>query len=173
MLSADPNGRFRSMPIITACCLALLTAGCLRPLYGGPQGQQLRADLAAIKIDPIPDRIGYFLASELRFALNGTGGDVSPKYRLTIKINQKLQTPLIDTISGRATSGTVVVDANYSLIPSGQKEAIAQGTAFTIVTYDRTSQRFANLRAQRDAELRAARVLAEQIHVRLASALSN
>lgn len=150
---------------------ALSLAGCFRPMYGGATGQQLRQNLSAIHIEPIPARLGHYLASELRFALNGTGSEIEPKYRLHISINQKLQTPLIDTISGRATSGTVVIDARYRLIPVGAKEPVTQGVAFTNVSYDRSSQRFANLRAQRDAEIRAAKTLAEQIHVRLASAL--
>ncbi len=152
---------------------ALSVAGCLRPMYGGAGGQQLRATLTAIHIEPIPARLGHYLASELRFALNGSGSEVEPKYRLHIAVNQKLQTPLIDTISGQATRGTVVIDARYRLVPVGAKDPVTQGVAFTTVSYDRSSQRFANLRAQRDAEIRASKTLAEQIHVRLASYLAS
>lgn len=160
---------------LLVCFIALLgagLAGCLRPMYGGVAGQQLRSNLAAIEVAPIPRRIGYYLASELRFALNGRGSQVTPRYKLIISLNQKLQTPLIDTISGRATSATIVIDANYQVIPLGEKEPVAQGVAFTMVSYDRTSQRFANIRAERDAEIRAAKTLADQIHVRIASAMA-
>jgi LPS-assembly lipoprotein len=44
--------------------------------------------------------------------------------------------------------------------------------AFTFASYDRTSQRFANIRAARDAEIRDAKVLADQIKTRLAVALA-
>ena len=172
MWSVNLRQRSRFLPFIMATCLSLVIAGCLRPMYGGAGGQQLRQDLAAIKVEPIPDRIGYYLGSELRFALNGGGSEYEPKYRLLISMTQKLQTPLIDTVSGRATSGTVIVDANYQLIAVSDSKPIARGVAFATVTYDRTSQRFANLRAQRDAEIRAARALAEQIRVRLIGALS-
>ena len=141
-------------------------------MYAGLAGDGLRSELAAIKVEPISERIGHYLSNELMFALNGSGSEVSPKYRLAIVVTEKIQTPLVDTISGRATAATVTVDANYKLIPVGRTEPIIEGTAFVAASYDRTSQRFANLRAARDAEIRTAKALADQIHTRLASALS-
>lgn len=141
-------------------------------MYGGPAGASLRADLASIKVEPIPDRIGHYLANELVFAFNGSGAEVQPRYRLLVSVTEKVQTPLVDTISGRATAATVVVDANYRLLPIGGTEPITQGTAFVAASYDRTSQRFANLRAARDAEIRTAKALSDQIQTRIASALS-
>lgn len=158
--------------ILPALLLSLGLGGCLQPMYGGLAGNNLRSDLAAIKVEPIPDRIGHYLANELVFALNGSGSEVTPKYRLVISVTEKVQTPLVDTISGRATAANVIVDANYKLIPSGATEPITEGTAFVAASYDRTSQRFANLRAARDAEIRAAKALSDQIHTRLASYLS-
>jgi len=155
-----------------ACLAAAPLAGCLQPMYGGVGGGQLRADLAAIRVEPIPHRIGHYLANDLGFLLNGSGESVPPRYRLVITVNEKVQSPLIDTITGRATSGTLVVDAEYKLFPSGQDTAVTSGTAFASVSYDRSSQRFANLRAARDAEIRSAKVLAEQIQTRLATALA-
>ena len=152
--------------------LSLGVSGCFKPMYGGMEGATLRSDLSAIAIDPIPDRVGHYLANELRFALNGTGSQVTPKYKLSIQIRERVQTPLVDTISGRATAGSVIVDADYKLtaVPGGQ--TITQGVAFTVASYDRSSQRFANIRAAREAEIRDAKTLAEQIRTRLAMALS-
>ena len=39
-------------------------------------------------------------------------------------------------------------------------------------SYDRTSQRFANIRAARDAEIRDAKALADQIRTRIMAALA-
>jgi len=173
MSSADerrPAGRWLQFAIVTVCALAL--TGCLRPLYGGAGGQPLQQELAAIAVDPIPNRIGYYLARDLRFALNGSGSEVVPRYRLKVVVKQNVQTPLIDTISGRASSATIVIDASYRLYPSGRTEPLTEGVAFTAIAYDRTSQSFANIRAQRDAEIRAAKTLASQIQIRIASALA-
>jgi len=157
---------------VPAIVLALSLGGCIQPMYGGLTGTNLRSDLAAIKVEPIPERIGYYLANDLEFAFNGSGSEVSPKYRLVITVTEKVQTPLVDTISGRATAATVVVDANYKLMASGSDQPITEGTAFVASSYDRTSQRFANLRAARDAEIRAAKALSEQIYTRVASFMS-
>jgi LPS-assembly lipoprotein len=141
-------------------------------MYGGPAGQALVQDLRAIKVEPIPERIGHYLANELTFALNGTGATIQPRYRLVINVRQRVQAPLVDTVSGRATSGMLIVDAEYRLIPVDGGPAVASGVAFVTASYDRTSQRFANLRAARDAEIRSARSLADQIRTRLSIDLS-
>ena len=110
---------------------ALALGGCYQPLYGGAAGGQLRDDLSAIAVDPVPDRLGHYLANELVFALNGTGYTVAPRYRLSIIPRERVQSPVIDTISGRATAGTLVVDAEYKLTPVGGGEPITQGIAFS------------------------------------------
>ena len=169
--SADNGLRFakRCMAVVIA---SSSLAGCYEPLYGGSAGQQLQGDLAAIAIEPIPDRLGHYLGNELSFTLNGTGAAVPPRYRLTVAPRERVQSPVIDTISGRATAGTLVVDAEYKLTPFAGGEPVTQGVAFSAASYDRTNQRFANIRAARDAEIRDAKALAEQIKTRLASALS-
>jgi LPS-assembly lipoprotein len=166
MLSFKPRIAFASL------AASLLLSGCLQPMYGGIEGGALRSELSAIAIEPIPDRIGHYLANELIFSLNGTGSQVTPKYRLYIAIRETVQTPLIDTISGRATAGSVVVDADYRLVPAAGGAPVTEGVAFTVASYDRSSQRFANIRAARDAEIRDAKTLADQIKTRLAIALA-
>ena len=157
--------------LILSLGLALSLGGCFQPLYGGSGGTELQADLAAIAIDPIPDRLGHYLGDELIYALNGTGSKVTPRYRLAVTLRERVQTPLVDTLTGRATAATVVVDVNYRLVPSSGGAPVTQGTAFAAASYDRTSQRFANIRAARDAEIRDAKTLADEIRTRLAIAL--
>ncbi|MBM3607224.1 MAG: hypothetical protein FJX29_02035 [Alphaproteobacteria bacterium] len=165
-------GRRRFLALAGVSLAAAALGGCLQPMYSGVAGGQLRENLAAIRIEPIPHRAGHYIANELGFLLNGSGEQVAPRYRLVVTVRERVQSPLIDTITGRATSGTLMVDADYRLFPSGSEDAVVSGTAFTTASYDRTSQRFANLRAARDAEIRAAKALAEQIHTRLAASLA-
>ncbi len=153
------------------CALLLPVMGCFKPLYGGVEGAALQNDLAAIAIDPIPERSGHYLSNELRFLLNGTGSEVKPKYRLQIVLRERVQASLVDSTSQRASAGSIVIDADYKLLPIGGGAPVASGVAFTFASYDRSSQRFANIRAARDAEIRDARTLAEQIKNRLAIAL--
>lgn len=154
------------------CALILPVMGCFKPMYGGVEGAALQNELQAIAIDPIPERAGHYLANELRFLLNGTGSEVKPKYRLQITLRERVQASLVDSTSQRASAGSIIIDADYKLVPMQGGSPVAKGVAFTFASYDRSSQRFANIRAARDAEIRDARVLAEQIKMRLAAELA-
>jgi len=172
---SSPNSERPSRRIMTVVGLfaaAFAVSGC-RPLYvGSVSGGSLESELQAIAIDPAPNRFGHFLVNELSFLLNGAGTKVTPKYRLTILVRERAQSPLIDTVVGRASSATVVVDAYYQLTRPGQDAPVIKGSAFVAQSYDRTSQRLSNVRAARDAETRDAKELARQIKDRLALALA-
>lgn len=154
-----------------AVWVTISLSGCFQPLYGS-FGGHLNEELQAIAVDPIPDRIGHYLGNELIFAFNGTGSETVPKYRLIVTVSQAVSAPVVDSFSARASAATVSVQANYRLVPSGGGAAITVGVATSLSSYDRTAQRFANLRAARDAEIRNAKTLADQIRIRIAAALS-
>ncbi|WP_255564880.1 LPS assembly lipoprotein LptE [Methylovirgula sp. HY1] len=156
---------------------ALFLAGCLHPLYGSvgasAKGAKVVEELKAIEIAPIPARLGHYLGDDLIFALNGTGSHVLPKYKLTLTASEGVQTPLIDTVTGLATSATVMVTVNYTLMPiAGVQKPIAHGIAFYSASYDRTSERYSNVQAGLNAEQRDARILADQIRTQIAAALA-
>ena len=155
-----------------AAPLSIMLSGCIQPLYGtlGPGG--LERELQAIKVEPIPDRFGHYLEKELIFAFNGTGADVAPKYRLVVEIKQKVQAPTVDTVTSRATSATVIGDAEYQLLPIGSGKPVMSGVAFAVASYDRFSQRLSNVRAARDSEERDAKSIAEQIRTQIAARLA-
>jgi LPS-assembly lipoprotein len=154
--------------------LAFALSGCIQPLYGpGVGGVSVAAEMQAIKIEPIPDRLGHYVENELIFGLNGTGSSPTPKYRLIVTLHERLATPVINTVTGQAEAGDVNVDADYKLLPiAGGGEPIAAGNVTQFVAYDRTSQRLSNVRAARDAEIRNAKTLADQIRTRIAAVLA-
>jgi LPS-assembly lipoprotein len=105
--------------------------------------------------------------------LNGTGQTVSPpKYRLVVSVSLGTQTPTVNSEVNVATSATMTGDASYSLIKVDGGKEVLKGTANEAAAYDRTTQRYADLRAARDAEIRLARALSSQISLRLASVLA-
>ena len=161
--------------LLLAPSFALPLAGCLQPMYGqfAEGGPGLQSELQTIAIEPIPDRIGHYLGDDLVLELNGTGSHPLPKYRLFVTLNEGVQTPLIDTVSGRASAATVVINANYRLESFETGLTVTNGTAFVFKSYDRTSQRFADVRAARDAEIQDAKQLADLLRLRLAAALSD
>ena len=156
---------------VPALCLAL--SGCIQPLYGSlAAGGDVAGELQTIKVDDISGRTGHYLGNELIFALNGTGAQVPAKYHLTVTLFETVQTPLLDTVTGYPTAANVIVNAEYKLLPLGSETVVTEGKVTALEGYDRTSQRFANLRAARDAEIRAAKTLADQIRIRVAAALA-
>jgi LPS-assembly lipoprotein len=161
--------------------LVLLVAGavsaCFRPLYGPTaSGERLQTALAQIEVDKVhaaPNKahIAHQLRSELVFDLDGSGEPPPKRYKLTILTRDYLSSPIVDTVTGRALSSTLNVDAEYTLTNWDGTQTIARGTASASASYERSAQRFAGVRAARDAEIRAAKLLSEQIKTRLAAAL--
>jgi LPS-assembly lipoprotein len=153
--------------------MGLDLSGCIQPLYGSlAAGGDVASELQAIKVDDIPGRTGHYLGNQLIFDLNGTGAQVPAKYHLAVTVFETVQTPLLDTVTGYPTAANVIVNAEYRLLPVGGSEPVTAGKVTALEGYDRTSQRFANLRAARDAEIRAAKTLADQIRIRVAAALA-
>ncbi|MEJ0094907.1 MAG: LPS assembly lipoprotein LptE [Methylocella sp.] len=173
MSSHNPTrrqGLLGGSAVVLAALLGLPLSGCFQPVYAPlAGGGNVSDELQAIAIDPIHDRIGHYLENELIFALNGTGSKVVPKYRLIVNLRENVQTPLLDTVTGYPSSATVVVTADYALTPSQGGNAIFRESATVVASYDRTSQRFTNIRASRDAEIRDSRLLAEQIRTNIAA----
>jgi LPS-assembly lipoprotein len=116
--------------------------------------------------------VGHYLRSELIYALNGSGSDTPKKYNLRLSLRERLSTPIVDSVTGLAQSATITGDLKFTLTSLDEKKIITTGTATAQATYDRFNQRFATVRAAREAEIRLAKTLAEQVKTRLAATLS-
>ena len=154
-----------------ALVATLALSGCFTPLYGGLNGG-LGGELQTIAVDPIPERLGHYLGDALITDLNGTGSTPAPKYHLAVVPHERVQSALVDIVSRRAQAATVVIDTDYVLTRLGSDVPVAKGTVTSAATYNRSEQRFANIRAARDAEIRDAKTIADQITIRLSAALA-
>ncbi len=160
---------WRVFAALFVLALAAPLAGCIQPLYGpNLDGTSNAAELRAVEVDEIPERIGHYVRNELIYGFNGTGAQVTPRYRLKVKLSERVQTPIYNTTTSFSTSATVVVDANYSLMTLPDNVEIAKGVAQAIASYDRFTARFTNVRAARDAEIRDAKVIADSIRTHIA-----
>ena len=129
-------------------------------------------EVRAIEVAPIKDRIGHYLADNLTTDFNGTGQKPTPKYRLTVTVSTDTSTPTVNSETNVATSATVKGSAKFTLnLVDGGKEVLS-GEAVAFAAYDRSQQRYADLRAERDAEICSARALSSDIWVRVAAALA-
>ena len=162
----------RVLAAIAGLSLAGGLTGCFQPLYSESAHPGLVEDLRAIEVAPIPNRIGHYLANDLVTDLNGTGQSPPPKYRLMVTVTLGTGTPTVNSELNVATSATVTGEANYTLIKVDGGAQVLTSNASAAAAYDRTQDRYNDLRAQRDAEIRIARALSSEISLRLASALA-
>ncbi len=119
----------------------------------------------------IKDRIGHYLGDDLISRLNGTGETPTAKYRLEVTINVTSQTPTIESQINAADAATEIGKAHFKLIKIDNGAVVYESDAISAAVYDRSLDGFANMRAGRDAEIRIARALADEIEMRVASAL--
>lgn len=168
--------RMRQAAAGMALVLALGLGGCIRPLYGdatqSTQGASVRTALAAIDVPMVPDRLGHTLRNELVFLLDSRSDGPSKRYRLLIATNESVSTTVVNSQFQRADAASVQATANYRLVNALDSSIVASGTVSGFATYERTPQRFSNLRAARDAQERVAKYLAQQIQLQLAAKLT-
>lgn len=159
------------------CVAALLVAavtgltGCnVQPLYGTTgSGSRLGAVMQGVEITPIPGRVGQKVRNELIFDTTG-GGPAGPKtYKLEIAVKENVINELVK-ISGNATGQVYELNATFRLSRGGQ--VVLQGKATSRAAYERFQTIFSNVRAQYDAQDRAAKTVAETIRVRIAAYLA-
>ncbi len=155
--------------------LLLGPTACFRPLYGPTaSGAPLQDVLGAIDIQMPegPDsqqRLGHFLRSELVFDLDGSGQPKPKLYKLALSTSESVQGTTIEIVSGRANTAILNGSAAYKLTNLDGTKTLLTGTSRSSATYYRDEQRFASVRAARDAEIRVARAIAEDIKQRLAA----
>jgi LPS-assembly lipoprotein len=167
--------------LTAALALAAGVGGCFQPMYaeksldGGPG---LRGALSAVDVAEIAARKGTDearLAVEVRnallFDLTGGGEGSRPAYRLNITMSSTLADIIVDTTTTRPAIENYGINASYNLVEIASGKQVINGQTFSRVSYDipGQQQRFARLRGLRDAETRAAKVIADNIRVRLAS----
>ena len=162
----------RGLGAAAALALALGLAGCFQPLYSDAAHPGLVDDVRAIEVAPIKDRIGHYLADDLTTDLNGTGQTPPPKYRLTVKVDTGTATPTVNSLINVATSATMTGTAEFTLNKVDGGAEVLKGKAVAAAAYDRSQQRYNDLRAARDAEIRLARALSSEISVRVAASLA-
>ncbi|GAB4361330.1 MAG: LPS assembly lipoprotein LptE [Oricola sp.] len=164
--------------VALAMVTGLALAGCtVQPLYA-PQratGAAISPALAAIYIKPVNDRVGQELRNHLIFLLNnGSGQPQNPAYELALNVRSASKDAAVVQITssdGEPTARTVTVTAGYRLIRASDGTVVSARRATASASYDVSLQEFANTRAARDAENRAAREVAEQLRALIATDL--
>lgn len=165
---------FAQPQAIVVLALTLMLGGCFRPLYGPTaSGERLQDVLASIEVGSISsppgqERIGHYIRSELIFDLDGSGTPSPKRYRLALDTAETIQPISVDSATGRADAAILNGTVKFALT-SLDGRTLVVGTARANATYNRDQQRFASVRAARDADIRVAKLLADDIKNRLAA----
>jgi LPS-assembly lipoprotein len=163
--------------VVGALALSVAVSGCqVHPLYadiGGPMIAGPREELAAIEVGSPKTRVEQVFRNELLFRLTGGGGGgdglPAPRYSLRYLFSQSCSPLAIERVEDLPGAVLVTLNATFILTDSSDGRTLLTGSTFAAASYDFSSQRFANVRAQRDAEDRAATTIAENINARLAA----
>ncbi|MGI9386949.1 MAG: hypothetical protein ACR2OX_05920 [Methyloligellaceae bacterium] len=169
---ARRESRRRALALIGSALLAAPLVSACQPLYGSTAGgARLKDVMAGIEITPIPGRVGQRLRNELIFTTTGGGRTGKSLYRLDIAVRESVTKTLVST-TGDAQGEIFQLEADYKLISLADNKTVFQGKGVGRAAFDRFNPIFANVRAQIDAENRAARTVAEAIRIGLAGHLS-
>jgi LPS-assembly lipoprotein len=157
---------FRRSFLLALCAVAL--AGCgFQPLLGraGDSSDAIE-QLAAIRIEPIPDRSGQVLRNALLDRLTPQGQTQASRYVLRIRLQEPRQTILLrrDDIISRSSYSA---QASYELRDAQGQRLFSGGSSFT-TDYEIATSEFATRTSLENARDRVMELVANDIRNQLA-----
>lgn len=153
------------MRILALIGLLFLGACGFKPLYeAGGSSKQMQAELAAIDVAPIADRVGQIMRNRLLDRLNASAAQ---KYRLLVVLTQSTEGYGVrpDTAT---TQEQLTLVAAVKLIALDDETILFEEQMRARTSYDLVLSDFATLTQREDSARRLVLELAERIHRRLA-----
>lgn len=177
MLSFKPEGFGRIASALAVASLIALSGCQVRPLYAtGPSASGAAPFNQSISVNEVNSRYAQEVRNHLIFLLSGGAGEpASALYKLDLGVTKRVTTVAVVTPAtgeSRGTAGAVVMVSNYKISDAATGDQVAAGSRQVAASFDAPRQQFARLRAERDAENRAARELAEALKLAVAADLS-
>jgi LPS-assembly lipoprotein len=156
-----------AVPLALGLCAPVAGCGGWAPLYADPQTGPAAAELAAIKVAPIAERIGQHLELGLRASFNPSG-EPPPPQRYILRVTLELgEQSLGITTQGLGTLGRIDVTARFVLANLKTGAPLFTGTAHVTDSFDLLANGYSNVVAQNDAETRAVEQLRDDLLTRL------
>ena len=145
-----------------------LAACGFRPLYGEHAGDMAAADLAAVQIAHVGNRLGQILRNDLIERMSLLGEPLNPRYRLSASLSESSSAIAIqqDTTITRYDQR---INVSFVLVDLATGGVIYRGRSQAIGGYDAVRSDFATLTAQQDVARRTVREVAEDIRAQLAA----
>lgn len=169
----------QGLHLMAVMAVAATAAACFQPMYGDRTmagTSALRDKLSNVEVAPInasskEARLGIEVRNALLFSFNGSGATGAPTHRLAVRLTTSKAGVVVDVNTSRPDIENYGIDATYELRDMTTDKVVMTGTTFARVSYNipGQEQRFARARGYRDAENRAAKMIADNISQRLSS----
>ncbi|MCV0382995.1 MAG: hypothetical protein K5799_05975 [Erythrobacter sp.] len=153
--------------------LSGLVAGCsLQPMYAGGGSGAVAQGLAGVEVPAIEGRAGWLVRNALvdRFAAAEAGGSAAPRYRLDVRLDDRLE-GLGVVGDNRVTRERRVLRSRYQLVDLSTGAILLDATAGSDAGIDVVSSEYATIAAEQTALENLAREVADQMVTRIALTL--
>ncbi len=147
----------------------LALSGCgFQPMYARTESAPASPvdKMAAVRIAPLPDRIGQQMHNLLRDRLNPRGQPRDPAYLLKLRLSESRR-ELGVRKDETATRANLFVRAVFSLREMKSKRVLLKGSTTSVNSYNILTDQFATMFSENDARKRALRELSDAIRTRL------
>lgn len=171
----------RTLAATSCLLLGISLGGCqVRPLYAdlssgpGQTSTAVQDQLAAIELESIETTSGVDkdvrreFYNELTFLFERGAGSSDKRYRLKVLMDLNVAEVGVEELADVPAAYTLTINSTFVLQDKASEKTLMTGKSFATASYDFSNQRFANIRAKRDAGQRAARVVAGDIQARIA-----
>lgn len=164
--------KLRRRTAILAAGLAVLLGACsAQPLYmmDPATGGSVQSALSGLEIATVETRVAQEVRNRLLFDLGISRSTTAPRYTMDLVVSDT-ESPLGVTPVESAPASNVTVTATYTVRDPASGDIVFRDTARASASYDLVNQVFANERAHRDAQNRAAIAVANDIRLQLSAA---
>ena len=165
---------------IIACVLACAACG-FEPLYverqvgnnwsyyRGTFDTSITDEMAQIKVERAPDRIGQLVRNDLLDSLTPKGIPSSPKYRLQIEKISKNTTEQAMRDDITATRERVEYKLKYALYDAKTGKKLVDGDTLALLGFDIMANPYSTTFSEKKIEKDAAKVMSNDISLRIAA----
>jgi LPS-assembly lipoprotein len=136
-------------------------------LYRRDRDAGSAAQLAAVDIPAVGDRLSQLVRNSLLDLVSPEGKPARPLYRLSFVATES-QGGVLLTRGDVITRYNMAVSVTYRLVHAQSGEELLSDTITSYAAYSVLRAEFASLVAEEDARARAARDIGEQMRIRLA-----
>lgn len=159
------------MRILAPLLASFALGACgLQPMYAGGGSGAVAQGLAGIEVPAIEGRSGWLVRNALTDRLGAAGGNASPRYRLDVRLDERLEGlgVLADDTVARER---LTLRARYQLVDTATEAVLLDATDGTDAGIDVVSSEYAVIAAEQSAQERLAKDLADRITARVALAV--